>query len=427
MDVHDLVVIGGGIAGLRCASRFLGEAPGARVAVLEASGRWGGRMKTARLDLVGGGSVRVQAGAGVARAYKDRRLLSLAGEGAGTRFPACVNYRLPSSDPMKFVSKCVSMLTRAAATQRGGATFSAFARGVLDRAYGDGAYDEFVRAVGYSDFERADFVDVIRYYGLDDTFISDPDRQLVSIPWDALTKRLVDDVRIRGGLLRRSTRVLKVRRSARSGHYRVFAESGLILRAARVVIATTSLAAARIAPPEARALLDQVIPQPFLRIYAQLSASSRDAMRSRVPCMTVVANDLQKMFPVDPDRGVYCIAYADNDRAARLSTLARSRRALTALVREALDLPGIEILRTKSFFWEEGTHYFAPLDRRFMDRDRFVKRLQAPAECPGLFFAGEAFSRHQGWVEGALESADGVVDIMVKSWPQPKTSSKPAS
>ena len=35
-----------------------------------------------------------------------------------------------------------------------------------------------------------------------------------------------------------------------------------------------------------------------------------------------------------------------------------------------------------------------------------------PIACPDLYIAGEAFSSHQGWIEGALETAQRVLRVM---------------
>lgn len=52
--MHDLIVVGGGIAGLSAAYYAVREHPDWRVTVLEATDRWGGKITTARLPLDGG-------------------------------------------------------------------------------------------------------------------------------------------------------------------------------------------------------------------------------------------------------------------------------------------------------------------------------------------------------------------------------------
>lgn len=52
--MHDLIVVGGGIAGLSAAYYAVREHPDWQVTVLEATDRWGGKITTARLPLDGG-------------------------------------------------------------------------------------------------------------------------------------------------------------------------------------------------------------------------------------------------------------------------------------------------------------------------------------------------------------------------------------
>ncbi len=52
--MRDLIVVGGGIAGLSAAYYAVREHPDWQVTVLEAADRWGGKITTARLPLDGG-------------------------------------------------------------------------------------------------------------------------------------------------------------------------------------------------------------------------------------------------------------------------------------------------------------------------------------------------------------------------------------
>jgi monoamine oxidase len=48
---------------------------------------------------------------------------------------------------------------------------------------------------------------------------------------------------------------------------------------------------------------------------------------------------------------------------------------------------------------------------KWKDRDDFINAAQNPAD--GILVVGEVVSKHQGWVEGALESVKSVV---TKRW-----------
>ena len=62
-------------------------------------------------------------------------------------------------------------------------------------------------------------------------------------------------------------------------------------------------------------------------------------------------------------------------------------------------------------YWEHAVHSWRPC-ANFPGAKTAQRRSLRPdwALRPGLFVCGEAFSRHQGWAEGALETADLVVE-----------------
>ena len=115
------------------------------------------------------------------------------------------------------------------------------------------------------------------------------------------------------------------------------------------------------------------------------------------------------------------IVYNDNEHAVLL----KRKRAIentrhncdmyAKWVADALGIPAsaapLHIIAIKSYYWAIGTHYYAPLDKRFTSRTDFIRQAQHPEK--GMVVVGEMVSRDQGWVEGALESVDQVV---TKEW-----------
>jgi monoamine oxidase len=61
-----------------------------------------------------------------------------------------------------------------------------------------------------------------------------------------------------------------------------------------------------------------------------------------------------------------------------------------------------------SYYWNIGTHYYKPLPHDYKNRNAFIKTAQHPMS--NLLVVGEMISTNQGWVEGALESVDAVVN-----------------
>ena len=112
------------------------------------------------------------------------------------------------------------------------------------------------------------------------------------------------------------------------------------------------------------------------------------------------------------------MAYSDNNNATYLNKYLtnsiKNRVFFCDLIEQSLDIPkgSLKIIDIKEFYWPIGTHYYEPLKREEFDsRDDFVYEVQHPEK--GMLVVGEAVSRYQGWVEGALESVHSALN---KKW-----------
>jgi hypothetical protein len=154
--------------------------------------------------------------------------------------------------------------------------------------------------------------------------------------------------------------------------------------------------------------------QPFLRLYGKFSNSSIPIIKEYVKGYTVVPPPLQKIIPMDPDNGVYMIAYNDNKSSKYLKkwleNTEENRAKLCMLIKKSLGIPTeikIYLSNIVEFYWNIGTHYYTPLNqKKYKNRNIFIKNAQNPTE--GILVVGESVSTNQGWVEGALESVERI-------------------
>jgi hypothetical protein len=136
-------------------------------------------------------------------------------------------------------------------------------------------------------------------------------------------------------------------------------------------------------------------------------------MKKYVPFYTVVPSELQKIIPVNSDKGVYMIAYSDNENAIKLKDKLENteinRQYFSELIEKSLgiDEDKLKILALKDFYWPIGTHYYEPLKGDFKNRNDFINKAQHPEKC--MLVVGEVVSTYQGWIEGALESVNKVL------------------
>jgi len=216
---------------------------------------------------------------------------------------------------------------------------------------GEGEYRSFVISTGYTDFENADIYETLYHYGMDDNVSG---WTAIHVPW----KDLIDSLyqKIGGGSrhFRFSTEVTRIRKiEDNPGCIFEVATSTAIPNgnktyyANKVVVATTVDAVRRIVPgASARpSIYQQIQGQPFLIVYAKFDRESTEIMKKYVTSFTVLqTGHLQKMIPMDPDKGVYMVAYNDNQHARILKAkgaLENTRKNCEMYSKWAADALGI--------------------------------------------------------------------------------------
>lgn len=451
---YDFCIIGGGVSGLAFATRLasgdglnLETGVGVTCCVLEADpSRFGGRAQRSEFR-----GVKVVEGAGVAREGKDVRLTSLLRDmGVPYEFkPRQVAYApgLKVACPDDAAREIKSMLGRLQSHMRtniydAGENFGNYAKRVL----GEKQYSRFKQLVGFTDYERASIKDTLEDYGFDDNYV-DPDAtpppRIAPVKWDELVRKMIERIEKQNGFhVVRGARAYSVVFPEQKGEEEAFTVKYKIegtgkgaaalrtLKCRNVVFATTVNELARLYPT--LPWKSYLCTQSFLRAYARVDKRSSRAFEEAVRAYTVVPGPLQKVIPVDADRGVYMVAYSDNANADRLramglgsGTLTRAKKnrvmkMLEGLLRECLSLPvsddnipSVKIIDLVSFYWKGGTHYFPP-DRKHADgvkaREKFLSDTISPS--PRIYVIGEGFSRNQGWTEGALERVDSALRVI---------------
>jgi hypothetical protein len=152
-------------------------------------------------------------------------------------------------------------------------------------------------------------------------------------------------------------------------------------------------------------------------LYGKFPKASAEIMKQYVSGITIVPGPLKKIIPMDPEKGVYMIAYSDNEDAKvlkdRLKNTPKNREFFCDLLEESLAIPkgSLDLIAIKDYYWPIGTHYYEPLRGKFKNRKEFIKEAQNPMQ--GMLIVGEMISMNQGWTEGALESVEAVV---TKKW-----------
>jgi len=182
----------------------------------------------------------------------------------------------------------------------------------------------------------------------------------------------------------------------------------------RLILATPVNALERIYPfsPD-HPLLKKLRMEPLMRIYSVY----KDA--SWFPKTRVVTNSpLRYVIPIDQKKGVIMSSYLDSrdiefwhdlhkkDYNAILK--AKIQQETQALFPE-LTIP--ESQKTTAHLWRDGCTYWLPGDYDYRKASQQALH-PMPQTHPRLHLVGESFSEKQQWIEGALEHADALVELL---------------
>jgi len=402
MNEHDIIIIGSGMAGLYTAFKIKKETPTIKLLILEKSSQsWmGGRTGNSLFH-----GATIVRGAGIGRNDTNPLLISLLKECNVTCMPfrSVINYS-PTYTPID-IMKIVTHLK--SEYKKHPNLHSLTFRDFFLHFYNSETYTQFLVTSGYRDYENADTYETLYNYGFDDTIGG---WSGFYVPWSKLVKSLYD--RIGHQHFRFSQNVVSIKNTG--PNYEIVSENGTCFISKRVILATP-IASIHKLIPENKPIYDQIHGQPFFILYGKFNKLSSKILQELLQGhYTVVPNIIQKIIPMNTQKGVYMIVYNDNDNAVamkrnkRLDNTFENREYYCRLIEQGLKMESnsLKLQDIKGFYWDIGTHYFEPLCPEFRNRNDFLRLAQRPK--PGVFIVGEAVSRYQGWVEGALESVESV-------------------
>jgi len=405
---YDIIIIGSGMSGLYTAYNIQKVSPNTSFLILEKFHKeWiGGR--TSNETFYG---TQVVTGAGIGRKDTNPLLIHLMKE---LRIPFREFHSIMDYSPLfkpVDVEKVINQLRLLYKkhTDLHELTFKQF----FIKMLGNNEYKQFIISAGYTDYENADLYETLYNYGMDD---NKGGWTGLFIPWKRMVHTLYD--KIGSSHFKFHNNIVSIQKiREKPCLFEIINEKGAAYYCNKVVLATTISGIQKLISDK-HGIYNQIHGQTFLRLYGKFNKKSATIMQQYVPNYMIVPGPLQKIIPIDANKGVYMIAYSDNVNAIllkdHLKNTTENRKLYCDLIEKSIGIPSgsLVIIAIKDFYWPIGTHYYEPLHKsQFKNRNAFLKIAQHPEK--GLLVVGEAVSRYQGWTEGALMSVEAVLN---KKW-----------
>ena len=403
---YDIIIIGSGISGLYSAYNIKNNSPDTSFIILEKYKKvWiGGRTSNEKFY-----STEIVTGAGIGRKSKDKLLHKLLSDLHFHLPEYIVKPQYSKTIERVDVKKIIQYLRKEYQKFKGQSlTFKQFATIVL----GEKLYKNLIISSGYTDYENEDAFETLYYYGMEDNACC---WKAFHVPWRKMVLKLYH--LIGENHFKFSNNVIGIEKlETNPCKFLINIENGTQYLCNRVIIASTIDTDRKLLPKYS--IYNDIVGQPFLRLYAKFTKNSIPIMKEYVKGFTFVPGPLQRIIPMDPDNGVYMIAYNDNNNTNILKNYLKNtkenRELYEILLEKSLGIPenSLHIIAIKDYYWPIGTHYYKPLNKElYNSREEFINKAQHPEK--GILVVGEAVSRNQGWTEGALES---VKAVLTKKW-----------
>jgi hypothetical protein len=264
----------------------------------------------------------------------------------------------------------------------------------LLKYFGSSFTNNFIIKCEYYDFINSDVEYFIKYYDIHD--MSHEPYDVLIINWIDLINKLVKNN------CKNNVNVLSVNKEDDIFNIKANNNNNIIYYTKKIIFATTLKPLIKLS----KNIIDinyknYIGTVPFVRIYCYY----KNGYNTELGHFTIFGNKLQKVIKIN--NNVLMASYSDSNNALywkKVKEFTKSKQIST--MRKHLEEIGINnpIDDIVIAFWDEGVHYYKPV--KYLKKS--IKKLSNPAK--NIFVVGDIISYKQGWVEGAIESANRVIN-----------------
>lgn len=425
MSQYDLIIVGGGVAGLRVGIESLKAKPNLRCCILEKYGYIGGRVVTFRKDIPKVGPVQWENGAGrISTSHK--KVLKLLDEYKLTFIPIAgeTDYineptfsgKVPVITKNKFtdlINVYMAPLEKLSAETLASHTL----KELLDKTVGYTLAKQF-----YEQFPYYAEIHTLRADLALESFKKEMKSNegfgIVAEGFSSLTDAMMNEFIVRGGKIIMDTDVYKVTNNPDNSitiDYRIRNSIAKGSHSSKmVVLALHHNALTKIEGVNNLPVLSHLRMMPLLRMYAIFPTKGGVSWFSGLNKI-VTNSPIRYIIPINPQKGIVMISYTDGKDAKwwfkqdEDATEHGEENVKDLVMTEIRKLFPDRTIPNPIFFkqhpWYEGCTYWLPGNYSVED-ESILSLHPLPKIMPNLFMCGESFAVKQCWVESALNQAD---------------------
>lgn len=424
--IYDIIIIGGGIAGLNTAYQITQKSPSTTFLLLEQSKQLGGRIATYHSDTMN----TIEIGAGRFSPKHHPLLKNLLQEFG--LFDKCIrNSKQSEYLPIhkefetkdridQSLSKIFQKSKQVPKEYLRQMTFTEYAKTVITEKQINeiqksfGYYSELVIMNAYDSIQLIQILntDNTTFYSLQGGFSQLIERMKESI----LKKTKTSPFRYQETIVD----IIPIK----PHYYELKTKTGNIYHTKHCILAIPKecLEKIPILQPIQYSLLSKVKTSPLCRIYSKFEKSKINPLWFSHLSKIMTDDPLRMIIPIDKSAGIIMTSYTDNKYANYWKRIYDSRGIdglNTELVKHLkitihTKYPNIDIpfpLETHIFYWEHGVGYWGKHANSTEVSKRMIQPFLSIPEKEHIYICGENYSeKHQQWIEGALETSLQVLD-----------------
>jgi protoporphyrinogen oxidase len=423
-NLYDLIIVGGGIAGLRVGIESLKLNPHLKCCILEKYGYIGGRIVTFKKDIPKVGKVQWENGAGrISTSHKivlkllDDYKLTFIPIGADIDF---INKSAPTistnnfTDLIQFYLEPISKLSSNILANH-------TLKELLDKTMGSSVAKTF-----YEQFPYYSEIHVLRadlaLNAFQNEMKSNEGFGVCKEGLSAMIDAMVNEFIHLGGTIIMNTTLFKITNnpdnSIKLDCKILNISKNISYTGKNVVLALHHTALKNIIGIKTLNILKHLTMTPLLRMYAVFPTKKGVSWFSNLNKI-VTNSPIRYIIPIDSSRGIIMISYTDGLDAKKWikeyeTTLEHGDNNIKDLVMtEIRQLFPDRTIPDPIFFkqhpWYDGCSYWLPGSYNVVEESN-NSLYPMPRRFPNLFMTGESFAVNQCWMESALEQTDKLLD-----------------